>query len=188
MGKFDDSFGIGDLLPTNYELGLVEEDDDDSEVNIPEQQPDTRRKRPPKPSSVNSSPQQQQQPPQAEAPVVEGIEHDHDVVSIHGRWFVVLVLCLSAAGMGYVTFSYIARNEREEFEATVSDFGNDGHYECTLAASFATSGHSLLTNYLSLFVSFPNNYSIAAFTGPIGWTRIGTRSRRRNSTNLFPLA
>ena len=124
MGKFDDSFGIGDL-PTNYELGLVEEDDEDS-IEVPEQQPDTvRRKRPPKPASVNSSSpqkQQQQQQPAAPSQVVEGIEHDHDVVSKHGKWIVVLVLCLSAAGMGYVTFSYISRNEREEFEATVSNF------------------------------------------------------------------
>ena len=109
MGKFDDSFGIGDL-PTNDELGLVEEEEDSEH----EQAPTSRRKRS---SATPPSPPAATQP--SSSPVVEGMAHHHDAVSTHGRWIVVLVLCLSAAGMGVTTFRYIARTEREEFEATV---------------------------------------------------------------------
>lgn len=108
MGKFDDSFGIVGDLPTNDELGLVEEEqEDDSEHE--KAPPTSRRKR--------SSLQQQEL---TQGDVMEGMAQHHNVVTTHGRWIVVLVLCLSAAGMGITTFRYIARTEREEFEATVS--------------------------------------------------------------------
>ena len=115
-GRFEDSFAIGDL-PTNDELGLLEEEEeDDTETDL--RRPSRRKQQ----QQQRAAKQQQQSPPESANTgdvVVEGIGQG-DAVSTHGRWVVVLVLCLSAAGMAFTTFSYIAKTERDEFEATVS--------------------------------------------------------------------
>jgi hypothetical protein len=39
---------------------------------------------------------------------------------IRGRWVVILVLCACATGMALATFQFISRNEKDEFQSTVS--------------------------------------------------------------------
>lgn len=109
MGKFDDSFAIGDLLPTDDELELIEEESEHVELNRR-----GRGNRSAKTMVNNNNSNNNNTTEEASEAIVD------EALAIHGRWVVVLVLCLSAAGMAFITFSYIARNERDEFEATVS--------------------------------------------------------------------
>ena len=104
MENFENSISILDL-PTDDELFL--EADDGAEAGALQ---NSRRKKMKRRSSLGDI---------IETPLDEDVKET--AVSAHGRWVVILVLCLCAGGVAFTTFTYIARTERDEFEATVSN-------------------------------------------------------------------
>lgn len=109
MGKLDDSFKIGDL-PTDDDLFMIGEEDDDEQDESERNDPPEAYRAPRKKQSAKGKVAEDTPIPAATA----------SSASTRGRWIVILVFCAGAAAMAFTTFSYISRNEKDEFENAVS--------------------------------------------------------------------